>query len=181
MSLRRCQAVQQEQCVLWSAGSPGCCLIHGGKLAGRSSQLLFTAYLGCTIQPPGVQKTLQQVSALAETWWRLSRCLWSILFRLRFVKKRKGLKSVSSNGESVWGKYSVLMMEKNCCLKPVEVPLHVSLCLNNLFWIHMPWVWIDLIVFQAAWNQQKDNTNRRMAPPEGSKTSIKLHTEKPYC
>lgn len=32
-------------------------------------------------------------------------------------------------------------------------------------------------VFQTAWNQQKDNTNRRLAPLEGSKTSIKLHTE----
>lgn len=55
-----------------------------------------------------------------------------LLFIQHFIQaevysERKGLKSVGINGESVWGKYSVLIMEENCCLKPVEVSLHVSL------------------------------------------------------
>lgn len=168
VSLRQCQALQQDQSVMWSAESPGCCLFHGGKLAWKSSQFLdlFRPYNKYLLwQGHGEDEVL----------------LIEHFIQAGIYSKRKGLKSMGINGESVWGKYSVLIVEENCCLKAVEVPLHVLRCLNKLFWIHMPWVWIDLIVFQAAWNQQKDNTNRRMAPPEGSETSVKLHTEKPCC
>lgn len=46
-----------------------------------------------------------------------------------FYSKSKGLKSVGINGKSVGGKYSVPILQENCCLKPVEVPLCVS------FWV----------------------------------------------
>lgn len=153
--------------------SSRCCLAE--KLAWRDTRLLglFTDYLGHVIHPLSVAVCTDFTawSCFSKQVLKIGRSFVQRFVHAVFCSKRKGLKSVGISWESVWDKYSLLIIEEKKMLLEANGSAFVRFSWGwfKLYWIHMQWVWLYLIVPQAVWDEHKDDTNRRMASYEGCK------------